>query len=121
LITVLGIWLIFGPQIPLLLVITLIAMQPHAKGSIVNGQIYDTVDPFGNLITILICLGVAAIYGLIIYKTTRAYIRTRRRAHGLCPACKLALADHVGQPKCPACGGDIEWFGEFGEDTPQGA
>lgn len=117
LITVLGIWLIFGPQVPLLILIALIAMQPHAKGSIVNGQIYDTVDPFGNLTTILLCLGVVMIYCLIIYKSTRGYIRTQRQAKGLCQNCRFDLRAIEDKTKCPGCGEAIEWLEDDGEES----
>lgn len=119
-IVVLGVWLFFGSQVPWLIFMAFFAMQPFfATESFTDSLANDTSTPYAGAIFILFSLGLAAIYCLFIYKTTRGYIRTRHQAHGLCPMCKYDLHDSKGQEKCPECGFAIERFDDEGEESLQ--
>jgi len=112
LIIVLGIWLIVTPTLlPLafigLGVINYVITPSHPLGSSFLGPIeYDTTTIIGVLFT----LGVVATYVLLVYKTTRAYLRTRCEARGLCPDCRYDLSSRNGQDTCPNCGCELHPF-----------
>ncbi len=108
LIVALGLWLLFLPQMFFLIIkIALVAM------SLGDNEYYGA----NRQIMLFLCLAITALYCLILYKTTWAYILTRRRANGLCVKCKYDLRGSKGQPTCPECGCEIECFQDVDEST----
>jgi hypothetical protein len=106
LVVLLGLWLFFSTQ--LLLLLFWIAMALWSLGSI------EHYDPNSRYV-LFFSLAFTIIYCLILYKTTWAYILTRRRANGLCTKCKYDLRGSKGQPTCPECGCEIECLGDVDE------
>ncbi len=122
LIIVLGVWLIFAPQLVPLVFITLGITQSLVQSSAgLDYSGFNTYDFFSGLLGILITLGMSVVSFLIIFKTTRGYIHTRRRERGLCVQCKYDLRGSMGQPRCPECGSEIDWFEDDDEYVEQNA
>ena len=102
LIIVLGMWLIFGPQIPLLL---------FGAYTVVS----DLVAPasrsqLGNALTFLLILALLALYAAILWQVTKHYQESRRAAERysleLCAQCGYDLRGTIaaGRNVCPECG-----------------
>jgi hypothetical protein len=123
-IIVLGIWLICAPAL-LPLVFVVFGLSHYIfleRGSTGSSFMSMPGVSFGSVAGAMFTLGMTAIYILLLYKTTRAYLRTRREARGLCPDCRYDLRSHRGQPTCPECGCAIQWFEDdecMADDTAQ--
>lgn len=111
-IIVLGIWLICAPALlPLAFIGLGLVNYLASPGINVGSSFMGTVEFTTNNITgVLLTLGMVALYVLLVYKTTRAYVRTRREARGLCPDCRYDLSCRSGLDKCPECGCTLHPF-----------
>ena len=56
-------------------------------------------------------LAFGGIYGMILYRVTRSYVRHRRYRRGVCGVCRYSLRS-LPEPRCPECGTafDPEWL-----------
>ncbi|GAB4108182.1 MAG: hypothetical protein Kow00105_14440 [Phycisphaeraceae bacterium] len=92
LMTVIGVWLIFGTQIPLL-------------------GFAGIANPLGDPAVSLFSLVLAGIYGVFVYKTTSRYIRaTRCQKQHRCFRCGYDLSSTREETHCPRCGDRIDWL-----------
>lgn len=102
-IIVLGIWLIFAPGVlPLIYVCLGITSALVLPNNSQGGTGINVPNLTYGLIGILITLGMSIIYCMIIFKTTRAYIRTRRQAQAACNGCDEPIGDNFRA--CWNCG-----------------
>ena len=111
-IIVLGVWLIVAPALlPLIFIglglINYLATPGINVGSSFLGTVEFTTN---NIIGVMFTLGMVALYVLLVFKTTRAYLRTRLEARGLCPDCRYDLSRRRGLDTCPECGCTLHPF-----------
>lgn len=86
LMVVVGMWLIFGPQVPLLIFDLFASLsslfRPNHTYSVGDGSsmtiISDGIVP--DLVKLLVVIGLLALYGLILRKVTMRYLVARRAA-----------------------------------------
>lgn len=106
-IVVLGVWLIFAPQLIILLFVAISILWSMFRYG-------DSRDLFGFAVS----AGLSAIYGLIIYKSTHGYFRGKRcLTWGLCYNCGYDLRGSEGQTHCPECGEPIDRLEDDGEEV----
>ena len=74
LIVVVGVWLLFGPTAWLLVAFATTGIKDLSQ--------YGTGQPsaFFDVIGVTVCVGIALLWGYIIFRTTRNYYRYRHRA-----------------------------------------
>ncbi len=99
LLTVIGVWLIFGTQVPLL-------------------GFAGMANPLGDPAVSLFAIVLAGIYGVFTYKTTSRYIRALRclKQHR-CFGCGYDLNSIQDEIHCPECGERIDWLVDEAEPT----
>jgi hypothetical protein len=108
LITVIGIWLIFGPQVPLLFCsITTVGAEFTVAGqSSFAGPSISLAEGVAGIFAMLISGAIDVIYIMILWKVTRAYLRNRPWDGKRCMQCGYDLRGTVaaGNQQCPECG-----------------
>lgn len=104
-IMVLGMWLIFAPQIPYIIVaLSMLVMRVFAPTRhLVDESLLTT------LLKCALAVGLLALYIAILTKVTRNYRRYKRQAAGLCLQCAYDLRGNLGASTCPECGLAIDW------------
>ncbi|MEX0774250.1 MAG: hypothetical protein WD042_00910 [Phycisphaeraceae bacterium] len=107
-IVVLGMWLIFGPQL-LPLIIFLLALGNRfvsATLSVPGGNSVDfRVESWGLTgLGVLVMLAFVVLYSTILWKVTRRYVLLRKRLAGCCPTCGCDLRGNAAATQCPECG-----------------
>jgi predicted amidophosphoribosyltransferase len=85
-----GMWLIFAPGL-LLLFDGVYSLLQFGRGEA------------REYVSVLLILGVGALYSGVLYRVTKNYIRHRRYRSGICGVCKYDLR-LLREPRCPECG-----------------
>jgi hypothetical protein len=114
LIVVLGVWLIFAPQLVILLVgvvqivLDMVGVPPMFSRLLQAGGVApDQENPLLQGAAVAIMLGLAVIYGVILWKVTHHCFVSR--PPGYCPKCRYDLRGSIpaGRRTCPECGEPI--------------